>query len=274
MNQLPTQTRVQILTLLCEGASIRAISRIVGVSQNTVSKLLMDVGIACQDFHDAAVRGVGARFIECDEIWSFCYAKARNAPHVRGNPDYAGSVWTWTAIDRDSKLLISWLVRPTRDARYAMDFMRDLQSRLANRVQLTTDGHRSYLVAVESVFGDDIDYAQIVKHYDSRGRYDGSTKTLLIGDPDPDMISTSYVERHNGTMREEIRRYTRKTKAHSKQIQQHVNMLALYYVWYNFCRIHSSIRTTPAVAAGLSDRPHEMEWILDLIGQNFEIRSN
>ena len=188
---------------------MRATSRVVGVSYNTVAKLLADVGVACLVFHDAMVRDITARYVECDEIWSFCYAKQRNAPRITGSTDYAGSVWTWTAIDRESKLMISWLVSPTRDFEHALEFMGDLSARLANRVQLTTDGHRAYLEAVEGAFGSDVDYAQLIKMYDGRGRYTGSRKVPVSGTPDPENISTSFVERQNGTMREEIRRYTR-----------------------------------------------------------------
>ena len=247
---------------------MRSTARILDVSPNTVNKLLIEAGRACETHHDATVRDLTVHYVECDEQWSFCYAKARNAPRVTGNPEHAGDTWTWVAIDRDTKLVISWLVSPTRDLEHAIPFMLDLRSRLANRVQLTTDGHRSYLEAVETAFGAEVDYAQVIKMYDGRGRYTGSRKVPVSGQPNQRMISTSFVERVNLTTRMSMRRYTRKTNAHSKSLEHHRYALALYFTWYNFCRRHSSIGTTPAVAAGLTEFPLGTDWILDLIDQS------
>ncbi len=276
MNILPTEKRVQILSMLCEGSSMRSISRVVDVSFNTVVKLLADAGRACEAYHDETVRNVPAKRVQCDEIWSFCYAKAKNVPMAKAAPEGAGDVWTWTALDIDSKLLVTWLVGG-RDSDYAIELMDDLRSRLANRVQLTTDGHRAYLEAVEGAFGGDIDYAQLVKLYGedksqsperqySPSVCTGARKRSVEGEPDPTKISTSHVERHNLTMRMSMRRFTRLTNAFSKKIENHCHALALYFVWYNFCRQHKSLGgISPAMAAGVSDTLHDMEWIVSLI---------
>ncbi|MCH7777463.1 MAG: IS1 family transposase [Gemmatimonadetes bacterium] len=273
MNKLPLQKRVQILSMLCEGSSMRSISRVVGVSFNTVDKLLQDAGAACVAFHEEAVRGVQAKRVQCDEIWSFCYAKAKNLPSAKNVPFGAGDIWTWTALDADSKLIISWLVGG-RDAEYANEFMQDVASRLADRVQLTTDGHYAYLNAVEGAFGADVDFAQLVKLYgqapDAEKRYSppvcvGAKKETFNGRPAKRHISTSYVERHNLTMRMSMRRFTRLTNAFSKRIINHCHALALYFVWYNFVRIHTSLQVTPAMAAGVTGKLWEMEDIVALI---------
>ena len=275
MNKLPRDKRIQILNLLVEGASMRSVSRVVGCSINTVTKLQVDAGAACIAYHDEHVRGVQARYVQCDEIWAFCYAKQRNAATARGVVDHAGDTWTWTGIDADTKLVISWLVGG-RDGGYALDFMDDLRSRIENRVQLSTDGHRAYLEAVEDAFGSDVDYAQLVKlygspspederRYSSSDRCIGLRKTPVTGRPDMDEVSTSYVERHNLTMRMSMRRFTRLTNAFSKKLQNHIYSLALYFVWYNFCRVHSTLKATPAMAAGLAEYPHDLGWIVDLI---------
>ena len=273
MNKLPLEKRVQILSMLCEGSSMRSIARVVGVSFNTVDKLLQDAGAACVTFHDEAVRGVQAQRVQCDEIWSFCYAKAKNLPSAKNAPFGAGDIWTWTALDADSKLIVSWLVGG-RDAEYANEFMQDVASRLADRVQLTTDGHYAYLNAVEGAFGADVDFAQLVKLYgqapDAEKRYSppvcvGAKKETFNGRPDKRHISTSYVERHNLTMRMSMRRFTRLTNAFSKRIINHCHALALYFVWYNFVRIHTSLRVTPAMAAGVTGKLWEMKDIVDLI---------
>ena len=269
MNRLPSYLRIRILELLCEGVSMRSIARVLDVSPNTVNKLLIEAGRTCQAHHDATVRNLTPRYIECDEQWAFCYAKDRNVPFVIGDPDHAGDTWTWVAIDRDSKLVISWLVSPTRDTQHALPFMLDLRSRLASRVQLTTDGLQSYIEAVESAFGSDVDYAQLIKRYrtgdDGRRRYDGAERRIISGNPEYDMISTSFVERVNLTTRMSMRRYTRKTNGHSKRLEHHRYALALYLTHYNFCRRHSSTRTTPAVSAGLAEFPYDTGWILGLI---------
>ena len=255
---------------------MRAIARVTDVSFNTIAKLLRDAGLACAAYHDEHVRNVKTRRLQCDEIWSFCYAKAKNVPTAKRAPSYAGDLWTWTALDADSKLIVSWLAGG-RDAEYANEFMQDAAGRLANRVQLTTDGHGAYLDAVEGAFGIDVDFAQLVKLYgsvaigrDAATRYSpqvcvGARKEQFRGDPDPAHISTSYAERQNLSMRMHMRRFTRLTKAFSKKIENHCHSLALYFVFYNFVRIHSTLRVTPAMAAGLTDSLWDMKDIVALI---------
>ena len=272
-NVLPLSKRVQILHMLVEGASMRSISRVVRVSINTVTKLLVDAGEACLDFHDENVRGLNSKCIECDEIWSFCYAKEKNA-HQEGQPDWSGDVWTWTSIDADSKLICNWFVGG-RDADFAQEFMNDLANRLNNRVQMTTDGHKAYLNAIDNAFGNDIDYAQLVKLYGNQPqgkttRYSpaectGIKKKVRKGRPDEAKVSTSYAERQNLTMRMSMRRFTRLTNAFSKKFDNHCHALALYFVYYNFCRIHMSLKVTPAMEAGLSETVRDLEWIVGLI---------
>lgn len=276
MNKLPTQKRVMILNMLVEGMSMRSISRTVGVSINTVTKLLVEAGRACAEYHDETVRNVTASKVQCDEIWSFCYAKDKNVPTAKAAPEGAGDVWTWTAIDGDSKMILAYEVGDRSDAT-AIEFMDDLRARLANRVQLTTDGHKAYLEAVEGAFGADVDYAQLIKLYGaptgSKGherKYSpaectGIKKRKEEGNPDPKHVSTSYVERQNLTMRMGMRRFTRLTNAFSKKLENHLHMLSLYFVHYNFVRVHKSLRMTPAMAAGVSDTLYDMEWIVGLI---------
>lgn len=272
MRKLPAETRAQILHLLCEGQSIRSVSRVTGASKNTVVKLLVDAGKACMAYHDANVRDVKAMRVQVDEIWSFTYAKAKNVPTAKTAPDGAGDTWTWTAIDADSKLIVSYLIGG-RDSECAMWFMDDLRSRLANRVQLTSDGHKAYLEAVEGAFGGDVDYAQLVKIYGAApevGRYSppvctGARKTKIEGDPDPKHVSTSYVERNNLTMRMHMRRFTRLTNAFSKKVENHAYAVALHMMYYNFVRLHSKLRTSPAMAAGVSDRLWEIGDIVKLV---------
>lgn len=278
MNKLTLAKRVQILSMLVEGSSMRSISRVVDVSINTVTKLLVDGGKACEEFHDKEVRGVDTSRVECDEIWSFCYAKAKNVQAAKAAPQEAGDVWTWTALDSDSKMIISWLVGG-RDAGYATEFMNDLKERLAHRVQLTTDGHRAYLDAVWDAFGGEVDYAQLVKMYGEPKEFgaerkyspsvcNGARKWKVQGDPDKAYISTSYVERHNLTMRMSMRRFTRLTNAFSKKIENHCHALALYFVYYNFVKIHKTLRVSPAMAAGVSSKLWKMEDIIALIDSN------
>jgi IS1 family transposase len=261
MNKLPLTTRVQILSMLCEGSSMRLISRVCDVSINTVSKLLIDAGKACAAFHDATVQGVKSRRVQVDEIWSFTYAKQKNDAK-RQDLAY-GDTWTWTAVDAESKLIVSWLVGG-RDGDYALAFMDDLRSRLANRVQLTSDGHRAYLEAVEGAFGGDVDRAQLVKMYGAapesmKGRYSpaeciGARKERIEGNPDPKHISTSYAERQNLTTRMHMRRFTRLTNAFSKKFENHMHMVALYTVWYSFVKQHKSLKgLSPAMASGVSE---------------------
>ncbi len=276
MNKLPLEKRIQILSMMVEGSSMRSISRVADVSINTVTKLLVDAGLVCARFHDDNVRGIKAQRVQCDEIWSFCYAKAKNVPTAKKAPDGAGDVWTWTALDADSKLIVGWLVGG-RDAEYANEFMQDVASRLASRVQLTTDGHNPYLDAVEGAFGADVDFAQLIKLYGvahksstpearySSGRCVGARKERFEGKPDPKHVSTSYVERQNLSMRMHMRRFTRLTNAHSKKFENHCHMVALYTVWYNFARINSAVKMAPAMAAGISDRLWDMSDIVKLI---------
>ncbi len=273
MNKLPSETRAQILHLLCEGQSIRAVTRITGASKNTVTKLLIAAGGACMAYHDANVRNVEAKRVQVDEIWTFTYAKQANAPFAKAAPDGAGDTWTWTALDADSKLIVAYFVGG-RDGECATWFMDDLRSRLANRVQLTSDGHRAYLEAVEGAFGGDIDYAMLVKMYgtapEGERRYSpavstGARRTRIEGDPDPKHVSTSYVERNNLTMRMHMRRFTRLTNAFSKKVENHAYAVALHMMYYNFVRIHSKLRMTPAMAAGVSGRLWEIGDIVKLV---------
>lgn len=277
MNKLPLKTRAQILHMLCEGSSMRSISRMTGVSINTVSKLLVDAGNACAEYHDETVRNVAAKRVQCDEIWSFTYAKQKNVAKAKAAPEEAGDTWTWTALDADSKLIVSYLVGG-RDAGYAHEFMQDVAERLTNRVQLTTDGHKAYLEAVEGAFGADVDYAQLVKMYgaapeSAKGRYSpaectGIRKTRVEGAPNVQHVSTSYVERQNLSMRMHMRRFTRLTNGFSKKVANHTHMVALYTVFYNFCRMHKSLRMSPAMAAGVSDTLRDVEWIVSLIDEH------
>jgi IS1 family transposase len=276
MNKLPLAKRAKILTLLCEGMAMRAVARAEDVSFNTIDKLLGDAGKACIDFHDRAVRGVKSQRVQCDEIWSFVHAKAKNVPTAKAAPQGAGDIWTWTALDADHKLILSWKVGG-RDADYALMLMDDLRGRLANRVQLTTDGHKAYLSAVEEAFGADIDYGMLVKLYgepprspEAARRYSpsecvGARKDTISGDPDPKHISTSYTERANLTMRMSMRRFTRLTNAFSKRVENHCHQLAIYFVFYNFVRIHRTLRMTPAMAAGIETRLWSMEDIVALV---------
>ncbi|WP_024338671.1 DDE-type integrase/transposase/recombinase [Bradyrhizobium japonicum] len=275
MNKLPTEKRAQILQMLCEGSSMRSISRVTDVSLNTVTKLLVDAGSACAAFHDATVRNVKSERIQCDEIWSFAYAKAKNVASAKAAPIGSGDVWTWTAIDADSKLILTWLVGD-RDASAANAFIADLKPRLANRIQLTTDGHKAYLHAVSQEFGPDgVDYGMLVKLYGSdpqpQRRYSpakliGIEKDLILGSPDIAHVSTSFVERQNLTMRMSMRRFTRLTNAFSKKVENHYHALSLYFVWYNFVRSHKALKgSTPAMAAGLVSSPLEMSDIVTLI---------
>ena len=275
MNKLPIKTRSLILKMLCEGQSKRATARLADVSFNTVAKLLIDAGKVCADLHDEMVQGVTASRIQCDEIWSFTYAKQKNVKIAKAAPAEAGDTWTWTALDSDSKLIVSWLV-DGRDSEYAIEFMDDLRSRLANRVQLYTDGHKAYLEAVEGAFGGDVDYAQLIKLYGetpeaqkrcSPAKCIGARKRKIEGNPDRKAVSTSHVERQNLTMRMQMRRFTRLTNAFSKKFENHMHMVALYTVWYNFIRIHKTLRVTPAMEAGLSDTVWDMDDLVRIMDE-------
>jgi IS1 family transposase len=246
---------------------MRSISRVADVSINTVSKLLVEAGEACLAIHDETVRDVKASRIQCDEIWSFCHAKQKNVATAKAAPEGAGDVWTWTAIDADTKLIVSYFVGD-RSGDSAIELMDDLRDRIVNRVQITTDGHRAYVEAVEGAFGGDVDYAQLVKLYGptitAPGRYSpaectGIKKIRREGNPDVAHVSTSFVERQNLTMRMSMRRFTRLTNGFSKKLENHVHALALYFAFYNFVRIHKTLRMSPAMAAGITDRL----WSLD-----------
>jgi IS1 family transposase len=289
MNRLTTEKRAQIIAALVEGNSIRATVRMTGAAKNTVTKLLVDLGAACAEYQDEVLRDLPCLHVQCDEIWAFCYSKAKNVPQEhRGTFGY-GDVWTWTAICADTKLVPSWLVgeRTTDDA---WTFMQDLKDRLANRVQLTTDGHRAYLNAVEFTFGDDVDFAMLHKIY---GPADGHTqqerkyspnvctgidKRIITGDPDEREISTSYVERQNLTMRMGMRRFTRLTNGFSKKVENLAHAVSLHYMHYNFARVHQSLtithedgtrtKQTPAMAAGVADHVWTLREIAALLDSN------
>jgi IS1 family transposase len=272
MNRLPTFKRLQIVAALVEGVGINSTARMVGVSNNTVLKLLADLGNACAIYQGEVFRNLKCKRIECDEIWSFCFAKQKN---VRAEYDGVfgyGDVYTWVAIDADTKLVPAWYVG-RRDGQSAMEFIKDLASRLANRVQLTTDGHRPYLNAVEEAFGADIDYAMLIKIYggsQEEVRYSpaeclGTEKKWISGSPERELVSTSYVERQNLTMRMSMRRFTRLTNAHSKKIENHIHAISLHYMYYNFAKIHATLRCSPAMAAGVSDHLWSIEDIVKLL---------
>ncbi len=272
MNKLNVQKRVQIISCLIEGNSIRSTARITGASKNTVVKLLCDVGTACAEYQNKALRNLECKRVQCDEIWSFCYAKEKNVPEDKKGQFGYGDVWTWTAVCAHSKLVPAWLIGD-RDAETATIFMKDLASRFAHRVQLTTDGHRAYLDAVEQAFGCEIDYAMLVKLYgkdsDSEKRYSppkcvGAERHNITGNPDPKHISTSYAERQNLTMRMSMRRFTRLTNAFSKKVENLGHSLALYFMYYNFGRIHQTLRVTPAMEAGITDHVWTLEEIAQL----------
>lgn len=271
MNRLPLAKRAQILGLLVEGDSLRATSRLADVSINTVTKLLVDVGRACSEYQDKALRNLPCKRVQVDEIWAFVGAKEKNATEEQKEQGY-GDIWTWTAICADTKLVPSFYVGE-RDSEAAMIFMDDLAKRLANRVQLTSDGHKPYLEAVEGAFGGDIDYALLVKMYreapEGQRRYSppvctGARKTRIEGNPDPKHFSTSYAERNNLTMRMSMRRFTRLTNSFSKKVENHAHAVALHFMFYNFGRIHKSQRVTPAMAAGVADHVWSLEEIAGL----------
>ena len=276
MNKLDTKTRKLIIRCLVEGQSIRATARTADVSKNTVAKLMIDAGKACADYQDKVLRDLPCERIQVDEIWAFIYAKEKNVARAKAAPADAGDVWTWTAICADTKIVPSWRVGD-RSGETAIDFMDDLRSRLANRVQLTSDGHRAYLEAVEGAFGGDVDYAQLVKLYgeapEAQRRYSpaacvGARKRRVEGNPVLAHVSTSYVERNNLTMRMSMRRFTRLTNAFSKKIENHTHSVALHFMYYNFCRQHKSLDgISPAMAAGVTDRLWDIEDIVRLVDE-------
>lgn len=271
MNRLTNSDRCRVLACLVEGNSLRATVRITGISKRTVSRLLIELGEACERFADRTMRGLTCQTLQCDEIWAFCGAKERNATPEQKRAGW-GDVWTWVAIDPVTKLIPQWFIGD-RSAQSAYSFMLSLSRRLANRIQLTTDGHKAYLIAVKAAFPDGIDYAQLIKLCDnpiSGGRYSpavclGARKEPISGSPFPEVISTSHAERNNLTIRMQMRRFTRLTNAFSKSIVSHRLACAVHFVHYNFARIHQSLRCTPAMAAGLSDRVWELSDIITLL---------
>jgi IS1 family transposase len=276
MNKISTSDRARVIACLVEGNSIRATSRMTGIARNTVDKLLCDLGLACSEYQDKVFRNLPCKRVQCDEIWSFVGCKEKNVPADEKRQG-RGDIWTWIAIDAETKLVPCWYVG-NRDAGAAYHFMNDLAGRLANRVQLTTDGFRPYLYAVEDAFGADIDYAQLVKIYGSpeksqyhaEVRYSpavcmGAKKAKVIGQPDYAHVSTSICERQNLTMRMSMRRFTRLTNAFSKKVANHEHAIALHYMHYNFCRIHQSLRVTPAMEAGVSSHVWEISEIVALL---------
>jgi IS1 family transposase len=274
MNRLDASRRTQIISSLIEGNSLRSTSRMTGVAINTVVKLAIDAGAACSEYQDRVMRNLSSQRIQVDECWAFCYAKAKNVtPEIAAKHPYAGDVWTWAAIDADSKLIPCWAIGP-RDGVTARIFVNDLADRLADRVQLTSDGLRVYLEAVERAFRGNVDYAQLVKIYgetsEGRKRYSpaeciGCEKHAVIGNPNPDHVSTSYIERANLPMRMGIRRFTRLTNAFSKKIENHAAAVALFFMFYNFARVHKTLRCSPAMAEGVDYRLWEIKDIVEMI---------
>jgi len=274
MNRLDPKKQAQVVAALVEGNSIRATVRMTGVAKNTIAKLLVELGSACSDYLDKHLLNLPCKRVQVDEIWSFCYAKAKNVtPEIAAKNPFAGDVWTWVAIDADTKLIPSWIVGP-RDGVTARIFVNDLAGRLANRIQLTSDGLNVYLAAVEKAFHGQVDYAQLVKIYnetsEGQKRYSPAEcvsceRHVVDGHPDPEHISTSYVERQNLTMRMSMRRFTRLTNAFSKKIENHVAMVALHIMYYNFCRIHQTLRVTPAMEAGVANNLWSIQDLIALL---------
>ena len=275
MNRLDSKERAQIIRALVEGNSIRSTVRMTGFAKNTITKLLVELGVACIEYQDKALRNLPATRIECDEVWAFCHAKAKNVPEEhRGEFGY-GDVWTWTALDPDSKLIASWLVG-SRETETCDQFIADLASRLAGRIQVTTDGHSPYLQAIENAFGKDVDYAMLIKAYgpdpSEERRFSppvvlAEERRVVTGDPDPAKISTSYVERSNLTMRMSMRRFTRLTNGFSKKVENLAAAVALHFMYYNFARAHKTLGrgVSPAMAAGLADHLWSVEEIAKLL---------
>lgn len=280
MNRLDSARRAQVIAALVEGNSIRATVRMTGVAKNTIAKLLVELGAACSEYMDRAMRNLRCRRVQVDEIWSFVGCKQKNVTEKRAAQGVCGDVWTWVAIDADTKLVPSWYVGQ-RDAIAATEFIADLERRLAHRIQLTSDRHRVYLNAVIDAFADEVDYAQLIKVYgndpEAEKRYRpaqciAARTEILLGDPDPGHISTSYVERQNLTIRMSVRRFTRLTNAFSKKIENHIAALAIHYMYYNFCRIHQTLRVSPAMAAGITDRLWSISDVVGLLESKFAVR--
>jgi IS1 family transposase len=276
MNKLRKDKQIQVVVALIEGNSIRATCRMTGVAKNTVVKLLIALGKACAEYHDKALKNLPCKHIQCDEIWSFCYAKEKNVPKDKKGQFGYGDVWTFTALCADTKLVPSWFIGK-RDLSNAIVFMKDLAARLRNRVQLTTDGHKMYLEAVESAFGSEVDFSQLIKIYgpsqESEIRYSpaqciGIEKHKINGNPENKTISTSFVERQNLTMRMNMRRFTRLTNAFSKKVENLACAVALHFMYYNFCRIHQTLRVTPAMEAKVTNHVWDIKDILNLLNGN------
>ena len=273
MNKLPHEKRAQALQMMAEGISLRAMTRLTGISRTTLIKLLEDAGQAFSEYQDRVLVGLPCKRIQVDEAWAFCYAKQKNVPTAKAAPEGAGDIWTWVGLDADTKLVASWYVGG-RDSEAAATFIDDLAPRLASRVQLTSDGHKAYLEAVEGAFGGDVDYAQLVKVYgaapEGPRRYSpaictGAHKRRVEGSPDPKHVSTSFVERNNLSMRMGNRRMTRLTNAFSKKAENHAHMMAIYFMHYNFVRIHQTLRITPAMAAGVAPKLWEMSDLVKVL---------
>jgi IS1 family transposase len=273
MNRLDPEKRIKAIAALVEGNSIRAVSRMTGIARNTITDLLVSLGEACAEYQNKALRHLNCKRVQCDEIWAFCYAKDKNIPFDKQGKFGIGSIWTWTAIDADSKLIVSWMVG-NRDGEAAREFIDDLATRLANRIQLTTDGHRPYIEAVDHAFSGQIDYSMLVKIYggpsDPDTRYSpaewvGSERRTISGNPERKHVSTSYVERQNLTMRMAMRRFTRLTNGFSKKVENHSAAVALHFMHYNFVRLHQALRVTPAMAAGVTDRVWEISDVVQLL---------
>jgi len=268
------ERQIAVISSLVEGNSIRATVRMTGVAKDTVTKLLARVGQACAEYQDKTMRNLPCKRIQCDEIWSFCYAKDKNVPEEKRGTFGYGDVWTWTAICADTKIVPCWRIG-RRGAWDAQHFMYDLATRLSNRVQLTTDGHKVYLTAVELAFGTEVDYAMLVKLYgadrsEKEARYSpaqclGAIPTVVNGRPNRKYISTSYAERQNLSMRMQMRRFTRLTNAFSRKVENHAHAVALYFMYYNFCRVHQTLRVTPAMEAGISDHVWDLREVVELI---------
>jgi IS1 family transposase len=273
MNRLDRVKRIQALSVLVEGNGIRGTARITGIARNSITSLLVDVGEACAEYQDKALQNLTCKRIQCDEIWAFCHAKDKNLSDDKKGKFGFGSVWTWVAIDADTKLVASWMVG-SRDGEAAKEFMKDLAGRLLHRVQLTTDGHHPYLEAVDDAFAGEIDYAMLIKIYGASGepgkRYSpadciGCETKVIKGSPDRKHVSTSYVERQNLTMRMGMRRFTRLTNGFSKKLENHIAAVSLHFMYYNFVRIHQTLRVTPAMKAGITDRLWEIGDIVNLL---------
>lgn len=275
MNKLTKEKRMQVVAALVEGSSINSTARMTGVTKQTILRLIADLGTACAKYQDEKLRNLSCKRIQADEVWSFCWAKDKNLSEEMKGKFGFGSVWTWTAIDADTKLMVSWLVGE-RSLPYAVKFMNDVASRLANRVQLTTDGHKPYLQAVEGAFGSEIDYAVLEKIYaaapqaGTTTRYSpaeccGTRTHRVMGNPDSQHVSTSYAERMNLTIRMMNRRFTRLTNAHSKKVENHIHFLNITFMWYNFARINQALRVTPAMAVGVADHVWELQEVIALL---------